>query len=55
MHEEIRNKLTDYISDLFPGEFKIDIQNLASLNEGWESIIYSFDLVPGFFGDSPLD
>jgi aminoglycoside phosphotransferase (APT) family kinase protein len=55
MSEEIRNKLASYLSDTYPGESKIEIKDLASHSQGWESIIYSFDLVPGHFSSSPLD
>lgn len=55
MGEDIRNKLTGYISNSFPGNRKVEIKNLESYNQGWESIIYSFDLIPGLFGGSLLD
>ena len=41
---EIQSGLQTYCEQLFPEKQNLQVQNLISLNVGWESIIYRFDL-----------
>jgi len=47
---EIQSRLQAYCEQLFPEWQNLQIQNITSLNVGWESIIYRFDL---HFGSTP--
>ena len=46
MSEEIRTQLETYYHQNLPGMQNARVQNLAQMNQGWESIIYAFDLLP---------
>ncbi len=51
--QELRDKLEDYCRDAFPALESVDIEGLTTLNRGWESDVYGFDLVHGE-GQEPL-
>ena len=42
----IKNQLEDYYRLASPHDQDAKVSNLVSINEGWESIIYAFDLIP---------
>jgi len=42
----IKNQLEDYYRLASPHYQEAKVSNLVSINEGWESIIYAFDLIP---------
>ena len=45
MDTSVRDKLKNYYTSTYPEIGEVEIRNIRSLNEGWESIIYAFDLV----------
>jgi aminoglycoside phosphotransferase (APT) family kinase protein len=47
IHENIRRTLQDYFTKKFPEKREVTIKNITALNEGWESIIYAFDVHSG--------
>jgi aminoglycoside phosphotransferase (APT) family kinase protein len=52
--EQIQNQLQDYYRRMLPGHQGAHVSDLVPMNEGWESIIYAFKLVPDpKTGDQP--
>jgi aminoglycoside phosphotransferase (APT) family kinase protein len=46
MDQDIAIALQDYIAKTFKGKGGVKIQNLKAINQGWESVIYAFDMAP---------
>jgi aminoglycoside phosphotransferase (APT) family kinase protein len=47
MTQDIQHQLQSYYLQTLPEKINPEIKNLTALNVGWESIIYSFDVVTG--------
>jgi aminoglycoside phosphotransferase (APT) family kinase protein len=46
MDQDIAITLQDYVAKTFLGKGDVEIHNLKAINQGWESVIYAFDMAP---------